>query len=411
MTVKDKGRDRDRDRRPTGKKPSGGSGFKYHPRGEEEVRKRAEQRGGQFDSIFRSGVDRWRPKDGENVIRILPPTWENHEHYGYDIWLHSFVGPDKSTYLCPSKMLNKPCPICNASREAKRAGEEEEAKQLAATKRVAMWVIDRSEESTTPKLFDMSWSMDRDVAALCHNKRTGKVLLIDHPDKGYDISFSRTGKGLNTRYIGMAVDREDSPVMSDEDEQQQVLDYVQENPIPDQLKFYDEAYLENMISGSADEHDKDLDEDGDDDRPSKPSRKPSRRDEEEDVEEEAEEEERPRKPSRKPSRRDEDEDPAEDEEVEAEAEEEDDPPRKPARKPSRRDEEEVEEEVDVEEEADDEPDERPRKPARKPARRDESDDEPEDYEEDVEEEAEEEERPRKPSRKPAGRAPSRHGRR
>ena len=241
------------------RKGKAGSGFQYHPRTGDDVKKRAEQQGGQFDSIIRSGIDRWRPKDGENIIRILPPTWEEHDHYGLDVWVHAFVGPDRSTYLCPMKMKNEPCPICKLAREAKVAGEDEEAKQLQAQRRVMVWIIDRDNEKATPALFDMSWSMDRDIAALCHNKRTGKVLLIDHPDEGYDIIFTRTGKGLNTRYIGMAVDRESSPVMADEAEQEKVLEYIQENPIPDVLNFYDSDYLDKMINAEVSEKDEELD--------------------------------------------------------------------------------------------------------------------------------------------------------
>lgn len=240
-------------------KPGGGSGFKYHPRGGEAIQRRAEQQGGQFDSIFKDGVDKWRPKDGENVIRILPPTWEDHDHYGLDIWIHGYVGPDRSTYLCPQKMNNEPCPICKAERDAKAEGEEDEAKQLKPRRQVAVWIIDRGDEAPMPKLFTMSWSMDRDIASLCHNKRTGKVLLIDHPDEGYDISFTRTGKGLNTRYIGMAVDRESSSIVDDEGDQEKILEYIQENPIPDLLNFYDSDYLGKVIEGGAGERDEELD--------------------------------------------------------------------------------------------------------------------------------------------------------
>lgn len=243
-------------------KKSGG-GFKYHPRSSEAVQKRAEQQGGKFDSIFKDGIDTWRPAQGENVIRILPPTWEEHDHYGFDIWIHGFVGADKSSYLCLQKMKNAPCPICKAARDAKAAGEEDDFKALNARRQVAVWVINRDDEKSTPSLFTMSWSMDRDIAALCHNKRTGKVLLLDHPEEGYDISFSRTGKGLNTRYIGMAVDRESSPIMADEDEQEKILEYIQEKPIPDLLNFYDVDHLEKVVEGGTDERDEDLDEDED----------------------------------------------------------------------------------------------------------------------------------------------------
>lgn len=399
-----------KDRRGAGGK-SRGSSFKYQERDSDAVRKRAEQKGGKFDSILKSGFDSWRPADGENAIRILPPTWDEHDHYGYDIWVHSYVGPDKSTYLCPQKMLNKPCPICKAQREAHNAGEEEDAKQLQATRRVAVWILDRDADRPTPVLWTMSWSQDRDIAALCQNKRTGKVLLIDHPNHGYDILFSRTGKGLNTRYVGLAVDREETAALEDEDELEKVLEYIQENPIPDTLNFYDEAYLANVIEGTAEGKDEDLEDDDskdrgsrgsasrDRDRGGKSARKPSRRDED-DVEDDVEEDDPPArgKSSRKPSRDDEDD--AEDEDrprgksarkpsrdvEEDEVEEDDPPPRggKSARKPSRREEPEDDVEDDVEEDED-----RPRggKSARKPSRRDEPEDDAEegDAEDDVEE--------------------------
>jgi hypothetical protein len=362
-----------------------GSGFKYRPRDSESVQKRAEQQGGQFDSIWKDGIDRWRPKDGENVIRILPPTWEDHDHYGFDIWIHGYVGPDKSTYLCPQKMNNEACPICKAARDAKAAGEDDEAKQLTARRQVAVWIIDRDDENPMPKLFAMSWSMDRDIAALCHNKRTGKVLLIDHPDEGYDISFSRTGKGLNTRYIGMAIDREPSPIADSEDDQEKILDYIQENSIPDLLNFYDTDYLEKVIEGGTDERDEDLDED-EDERPAKKktARGKSRRDEEEEEDEprssrrgrvvgrgeeepeDEEEEDESASKSRTRSKREE----VEEDEVEEEDEEEDEP----APKSRKRSEDEDEPEEEYEE--DDEP------PAKSPksrnSRRDEEDEEEED---------------------------------
>lgn len=360
----------------------GSSGFKYRPRTAEDVEARAERKGGaKFDSIFKQGFDSWRPKDGENVIRILPPTWEEHDHYGYDIQVHAFVGPDESNYLC-LKMQGKRCPICDAAREAQRAGEEDEYKKLRAKTQVVAWVVDRDDEKQTPSLYAMSFTMDKDIAALCHNKRTGKVLLIDHPDEGYDVSFTRTGKKLNTRYIGVQVDRQPSPILSDEEEQERLLEYIQENPVPSVLNFYDEDYLARMIEGTAGERDEELDEDQAEDeegeraprkKPAVSARGTTRRraepeDEEEEVdedveeaddEEEEEEERLARKgaaPARGKNRRveEDEEDEVDDGEEEVDAEE---------------DEEEVDEE-EVDEEEDDEDAPPPKKPVgKKPAPR------------------------------------------
>jgi hypothetical protein len=242
------------------------SSFNYKPRNEEDVKKRSERSGGRFDSLYKGGFDVWRPKVGDNLIRILPPTWDDHEHYGYDIWVHAYVGADSSSYLCLNKMGKGHCPMCAAAKEAKDAGEEDEAKALAPKNLVVCWILDRDEDSTTPVLYGMSWAMDRDIAALCHNKRTGKILLIDHPDDGYDITIKRQGQGLKTKYFGMAVDRDSTPICDDTDEQEKVLELIQENPIPSILNYYDEDYLEKVLAGTASASSKDEDLDDDEER-------------------------------------------------------------------------------------------------------------------------------------------------
>lgn len=382
------------------------SKFNYQERSAESVQKRAEQQGGKFDSMFKEGVDTWRPKDGENVIRILPPTWDSHDHYGYDIWIHGFVGADRSSYLCPQKMKGDNCPICKAARDAKAAGEEEDAKQLGARRQVAVWIIDRDDDTQTPKLFVMSWSMDRDIAALCHNKRTGNVLLIDHPDEGYDISFTRTGKQLNTRYIGMAIDRDPSPIADDPAEMDRILDFIQENPIPDTLNFYDVDYLERVIEGGAGERDEDLDEEEDEDEP--PLKAPKKK-----------VERAPKRSRAEPEEEDEDEDLDEDEAPFGDEDEDEPPVKKSAKrgasapaKKARRDEPEDDEDLDEDEDFDEEEDEAPARkpakrgkstPARRNARRDE-DEEEEDLDDDddfVDEDEDEDEPPAKTRRAPA----------
>ena len=172
-------------------------------------------------------------------------------------------------------MSGESCPICNAAVESRAAGEaEEDSKKLDPVRRVAVWMIDRNEPEPNPAVFMMSWSMDRDIAALCHNRRTGKVLLIDHPSQGYDVQFNRTGKGLGTRYIGIQIERDVSAIDDDESEQDRILEFISETAIPDVLNYYDYDHLQKMIEGSAEERDSDLDDDDDaDDDDRKPKKK------------------------------------------------------------------------------------------------------------------------------------------
>jgi hypothetical protein len=314
------------------------SGFVYRPRKLEDVKRRAERPAGRFDSYFKAGFDSWRPKVGENVIRILPPTWEDsHEHYGYTIWVHSWVGPDKSTYLCPAKMKKKPCPICEAAEEARKAGEDDEYKHLNMKEQTVFWIIDRDDDDQQPQLYAVSGQMDRDILSQTISSRSGKAIMIDHPDEGYDVFIKRTGQGLKTRYV-CSIDRDPSPIEDKESEQEEILTYVKDNSIPSVLKFYNEEYLEKVIAGTMEQKDEDTEDEEEDteeeeERPRGKRGKPKPRkdedeeeeEEEEDTEEEeeAEDKKRPRGRRGKPAPKDEDEDENEDEEDETEEEEED----------------------------------------------------------------------------------------
>ncbi len=233
--------------------------FVNRPPNPDTVKRRAENRGGRFDSIFKDGFDAFRPKDGENAVRFLPPTWEGEEgmDYAYEIWVHAFVGPDDSTYLCPWKMNDKPCPLCDAARDSKKSGEEDEYKKLEVKQQFVAWVIDRNGDEDTPLLYQMSRNIDKDISGIRENKRGGGYLWVSHTEEGYDLYFKRTGAGLKTRYSAWSFDRSSSPISDDRKTQESVMEYIQDHPIPDILKFYDSDYLEKVASGTVVEKDED----------------------------------------------------------------------------------------------------------------------------------------------------------
>lgn len=367
------------------------SGFVYKERDPATVKKRAEQDGGRFDSIFKQGFDTYRPKVGSNVIRYLPPTWDGHDHYGLDVYVHGFIGPNRGSYLCLQKMKNKPCPLCDLEAELRKGGETEDANKVAARKKVLTWIIDRDGDETTPMLYMMGWTIDRDVSDLARNKRTGETLLIDHPDEGYDVSFTRKGNNLNTDYFGWQIDRASSPVADKQKDQDAILEYITENPLPDVLKFASTEKLQQAVDGVGEEPD----EDDADDEDRKPTKKKARaKDDDEDSEDEGE---RVRPSSKKRPRKSADDDEDSDDDDESEDER---PSGKRAR-PRRS-------EPDDDEDTDDADDEQPSKPAKKGSSRRRDDDEEEDEAEDDVEETEEEEdtdeapsKRGKPRRRPA----------
>lgn len=424
--------------RPNRPKKSKSKGFNYTPPSADSIKKRATQRGGRFETIFKQGFDSWWPQDGDNQIRILPPL-PGEEHYAYEVWVHRFVGSDESTYLCPRKNkspktgqpMGKPCPICDAVKAMKAEGDAEDAKKIDATQQFVCWMIDRDADEPMAQLWAMSWTQDKELAALQYNSRTGKTLLIAHPEEGFDVQIKKSGKGIKTKYQ-LAIDREETPIDEDDAVVAELAEYCRENPIPSTLKFYDADYLEGIVSGTAENEDEDLDDkkskkgrrardedeetEDEEDEDEKPRRGRRSRDEEETEDEEDEDEEKPRRGGikrrkmRKPA---EDEDESEDD-GETQDDDEDEKPRRGKYRRSR--DEDTEEEEDEEkprsrrrskpsdeeedednEQTEDEEDEKPRRgKSRRPVRRarDEEDDDGETEDDDGEDE-----KPRKPFRR------------
>ena len=257
--------------------------FVYKPREKDAVKKRANQSGGLFDSLFKSQFAVFTPKEGDYRLRMLPPTWNDAQHFGLDIYVHYSIGSDNQSYLCLDKMLGEKCPVCEQRKVAERGGDPDYAKSLTATKRVLVWCVDRSNEEGGPQLWSMAWTIDRDLANLSIDKASGELLLIDDPEEGYDIEFTRTGKGLKTKYSGTAVARRSSPLCDEERTADEWLGFVAENPLPDVLQYFDYEHIAAVASGAK----KDADED-EEEAPtrSKARAKPAREEEEDEDDEE-----------------------------------------------------------------------------------------------------------------------------
>lgn len=241
-----------------------GGRFEYRQRDASSARKRAESSGKDYDRYLQDVADAYVVNDGDNVVRILPPTWDDAEHYGHDIYVHYEIGPDKGTYLCLNKMKGEKCPICEERKRAQNEGDEEYAKKLEPKKRVLVYVIDRNKEKEGIKVWAMPWTLDRDIVKVSVDKRTGEVLPIDHPDDGYDVMFERTGKGPRTEYVGVSIDRKSIPLDNDK-----ALDFAQEHPLPTLLKFYPYDHIASVFDGGsppAGGRDRRRDDDDDDDR-------------------------------------------------------------------------------------------------------------------------------------------------
>lgn len=253
-----------------------GKRFDYTPSYDETVA-RADNKGGGFDNLWKD-VKLYTAKEGLNTLRILPPGWEGAKHYGFSVMIHN-IGPQGRSrrYFCLEQNDDSPhkrCPICEELRRI-RNPDADMKKEFGARSQIAYYIIDRDNPKEGVQLWLTSQRNNTEIAAQSLTRKTKSVLNITHPDDGFDIEFTRTGKTLNnTRYNGFQVMRDSSPVSENDKHYNAWLDEVYEHPIPELMQFYSSEVIAAYLSGKRD------DTDDEDEKPSRSSR--SRRDAEDD---------------------------------------------------------------------------------------------------------------------------------
>lgn len=224
----------------------------------DSVRKQMDRSRTRFDNPFRG--DMLTAKMGDNTVRILPPTWEDPDHYSLSVWEHRYVGPDQSHYLCLRRMRNETCPICEAERESRDRGDQDGAKKLKAMQRWACYVLHRqAEDDRKIFIWDMNGYQDEEIVSLTRDRKTNALLPVTDIDNGYDLSYRRTGQGDRTRYGGFQFDRDPSPIHDDPNVVEEVLREIEENPLDSRLRYFEADYLESMMYGTTEAKDEDLD--------------------------------------------------------------------------------------------------------------------------------------------------------
>ena len=239
------GRDRDEGTR-RGRGDDSSTGFSYKRRASEDAKKRASESTKEFDSFLRDDIKTFKPTDGYNTIRILPPTWPDPKHYGLDIFVHYGVGPDEQAYLCLKKMKGEDCPICEERDRARRAGESDEyIKDLDFTRRSLFYLIDRNHEKDGVVAWAAPFTkIDQAIVKVSIDRQTGEALPVDDPEAGYDIEFDKGGKGIGTQYTGVAIARRESRLGNRE-----ALDFVVKNPLPAILEYHSYDHIKSVFGG------------------------------------------------------------------------------------------------------------------------------------------------------------------
>src|SRR3954465_2263903 len=106
--------------------------FKHRPLTREQLERRVDQKSQIIDPVINPIYPVFRPKVSLNTVRFYPPTWDNYQHWAYDIFLHRNIGPDNGSYLCLRKMLREPCPVCEEVAALDQSGDIEAGKLIYA---------------------------------------------------------------------------------------------------------------------------------------------------------------------------------------------------------------------------------------------------------------------------------------
>lgn len=224
--------------------------FSYQERTVEDMQERQRSFAGR-DSYFSKDAKFYITKPGANKIRILPPTWDKAKHYGHDIYVHYGIGPDNVGYLCLDRTYGEVCSLCNARSDADKSGDDDLAKALRATRRVAVYVIDRNAEGEGPKVWPMPQTVDKEICAQAWDKDSGEVYAVDNPDEGYDVSFEVEGQGQTKKYVGVRLARRGSPLSDDDKTAEAWLQHIVDHPIPDMLVPHTAEEMQQAFEGKS----------------------------------------------------------------------------------------------------------------------------------------------------------------
>ena len=236
-------------------------GFNYQKRTKDDLKERANMKGGNYDTYIKPKFKQWKPKDGKNLIRILPPTWDDAKHYGLDIFVNFSIGADNQAYLSLSKHGKGDDPLAEARREAQRDGDKDLAKALNPSQRILYWIIDRNDEDEGPLLWASPFTFDKSLSNLCIDEDTKEVIFIDDPAEGCDVRFYKEGTGLTTKYDPSKMKvLKPSTLHEDEGQEQDWLDFIAEHPLPEVLNFYDYDHIKATFDGQAGRKDDDEEE-------------------------------------------------------------------------------------------------------------------------------------------------------
>lgn len=143
----------------------------------------------------------WHPKEGDNIIRILPYGGTSQPFY-IRFYRHFLGAQERRSVICRKTYgEDEYCPACEAV-ELLRQRSDVESRRLASEvrrrERFAFNILDMNEETRRPMVWEVGARVFEAILSLFLDP---EYQDIDSPVRGRNIKIYRTGRGRNdTRY-------------------------------------------------------------------------------------------------------------------------------------------------------------------------------------------------------------------
>jgi hypothetical protein len=212
---------------------------------EDQIQHSYQHRGdtGKFGNIYKVDVGRWKVGEGKHEFCIVPyRVYENSVFRTGDrdwnkpipkekldagkgwahkltVLIHTNIGVNQDQVLC-LRTLSRDCPICAKRAKIKEALDDETRREVAEglqkqvdslspMKRAIYNIFSFDSEEDMNKgvqIWEAPHQSIEDVICEMHSdERTGEKRIFEVPDYGWNILFTKTGKGLATKYTAVNV--------------------------------------------------------------------------------------------------------------------------------------------------------------------------------------------------------------
>jgi len=190
---------------------------------QEESKRTSEGAGLGFFRGDLQGVNYWKVEEGDHDCDIVPykagpndpKVPEGEWTYVLEVFCHNDVGGvEGQSYICMNKTYKQPCAICEHRKQLAMEGADEALIKELNTSRyprsiynVLVYDSDKDTEKGVQVMHTSHYLMEMFLIKLAESTR--RDIEQGHPqhklfadlEEGYSVRFTRTGSGVNTRYL------------------------------------------------------------------------------------------------------------------------------------------------------------------------------------------------------------------